>query len=146
MKARRLMTLDANVFVASLKADEAYSQECVEILRKVPEAFILAEPSIVYQEVCGTLARRVGVEVARIAQKLLDKLIHPALLVECSRAFCLSAYDLCRRFNVYSIDALYLKVALDEGGILVSLDEEFVDRVRERGPPIEVYHASELPY
>jgi len=134
MDARRLMTLDANVLIAALKADEPYSQECVDIIGKVP----------VYQEVCGTLARRVSVEVARIAEELLDKMIHPVLLVECSRAFCLSAYDLCRRYDVYSIDALYLKVALDKEAVLVSLDREgFVDRVKERAPhPLLTPHRS----
>ena len=57
------------------------------------------------------------------------------------------AYSLCYKYNVYSIDALYLKVALDLGAILVSLDErDFIDRVKRRNPPIEVYHVSEFPY
>jgi len=37
----------------------------------------LAEPSIIYQEVCGTLARKVGIEIAEQARKQLDQIIHP---------------------------------------------------------------------
>jgi len=68
----RILTLDANVFIAALKADEKYSDDCVNILRKLPGKFVLAEPSIIYQEVCGTLAKRVSIDVARRAEKFLD--------------------------------------------------------------------------
>ena len=143
----RVLTLDANVFIAALKADEEYSGDCVEILQKLPGRFVLVEPSIVYQEVCGTLARRVGVDVARKAESFLDSVLHPKLVFECNRAFCKSAYALCCEYGIYSIDALYLKAALDANAILVSLDErDFVSRVKARNPPIEVYHVSEFPY
>jgi len=144
---RRLLTLDSNVFIAALKGDETYSEKCFEILDKVPEAFILLEPSIVYQEVCGTLARRAGLDVADEAKEQLDLIIHPKLLINCDRNFCISAYTLCSHYGVYAIDAIYLKVALDNRAILVSLDkEDFVDKVNSRRPSIEVYHVSEFPY
>jgi len=143
----RILTLDANVFIAALKADERYSKECADILRKLPGNFVLAEPSIVYQEVCGTLARRVGIDVARRAEKFLDSVLHPKLVFECDRSFCKAAYSLCHKYNVYSVDALYLNVALNLGAILISLDKrDFIDRVKRRNPPIEVYHVSEFPY
>jgi len=143
----RILTLDANVFIAALKADEKYSKECADILRKLPGKFVLAEPSIVYQEVCGTLARRAGMDVAHRAEKFLDSILHPKLVFECNRSFCRAAYPLCYKYDIYSVDALYLKVALDLGAILVSLDgQDFIDRVKRRNPPIEVYHVSEFPY
>jgi len=143
----RILTLDANVFVAALKADEKYSEECARILHKLPGKFILAEPSIVYQEVCGTLARRVSIDVARKAEKFLDLMLHPKLVFECDKNFCKVAYSLCYEYNIYSVDALYLKVALDLRAILVSLDRrDFVDRVKRKNPPIKVYHVSEFPY
>jgi predicted nucleic acid-binding protein len=139
--------LDSNVLIAALKKDESYSEKCSEILSKVPDAFILSEPSIVYQEVCGTLARRVGADVAEDAKKQLDLIIHPRLLVSCNRAFCVSAYPLCSEYNIYAIDAMYLKVALDTRAVLVSLDkEDFTDKVNSKKPNIEAYHVSEFPY
>ena len=142
-----LLTLDANVFVAALKADEEYSDDCAEILRKLPRGFALAEPSIVYQEVCGTLARRVGVDVARRAEEFLDAVLVPDLVFDCDVDFCRSAYELCSEYRIYSVDALYLKTALSVGAVLVSLDfDDFVERIREAKPPIEVYHVSEFPY
>ncbi len=143
----RLLTLDSNVLIAALKQDEEYSDICASIISKIPDVFVLCEPSIVYQEVCGTLARRTSIELAEAAINELDKMIHPLMLVNCDRDFCISAYNLCHEYKIYSIDALYLKVAIDRRTILVSLDrEDFVERVRKANPPIEVYHASEFPY
>jgi len=141
------LTVDSNVIIAALKEDEFYSEKCSEILSKVPDAFILSEPSIVYQEVCGTLARRAGTDIAEEAKRHLDLIIHPKLLANCNRAFCVSAYPLCSKYDIYAIDAIYLKVALDNGAIFVSLDkEDFIDKVNSKRPDIEVYHVSEFPY
>jgi hypothetical protein len=133
--------------IAALKEDEPQSDRCAMILSKVPEPFILSEPSIVYQEVSGTLARRVGTEVADEAKRQLDLIIHPSLLANCTRAFCIAAYPLCFEYDIYAIDAMYLKTALDNRTVLVSLDKEhFIDRVNSKRPNIEAYHVSQFPY
>jgi predicted nucleic acid-binding protein len=107
----------------------------------------LSEPSIVYQEVCGTLARRVGAEVADNAKSQLDLIIDPSLLANCNKAFCVSAYPLCSEYGIYAIDAMYLKTALDNRAILVSLDkEDFIDKVDSKRPSIESYHVSQFPF
>jgi len=143
----KILTFDANIFIAALKADEEYSRKCADILKKIPDNFVLAEPSIIYQEVCGILARKVDLEVAERAKKFLDTILHPELIFECNCNFCKSAFHLCGKYNIYSIDALYLKVALDMHSILVSLDyKNFIERVKRRNPPIEVYHVSRFPY
>jgi len=95
----RILTLDSNILIAAIKADEIYSKKCSEILSEVPYSFILAEPSVVYQEVCGTLAKRVGTDVADDARKHLDLMIHPRLLVNCDRAFCISAYPFAQNMT-----------------------------------------------
>lgn len=146
-KPSRILTLDSNVFIAALKEDERFSDRCLEIIGRVPDRFILAEPSIIYQEVCGTLARKVGIEVADQARKFLDQIIHPRMLIDCNREFCVSAYGLCAQYDIYAIDAIYLKVALDSRSILVSLDkEDFIDKLRSRGSLIEAYHVADFPY
>jgi len=145
MKLNRLLTLDSNVLIAALKEDEPYSEKCLEILSQVPDTFILAEPSIVYQEVCGTLARKVGKDVADQARKQLDLMIHPKLLANCDKTFCISAYQLCAEYKIYAIDAMYLKVALDKQAVLVSLDkEEFIDKLKLKKLPIEAYYVNEF--
>ena len=143
----RMLTLDSNVLIAALKEDEPYSKRCYKILSAVPDDFVLSEPSIVYQEVCGTLARRVGANIADQGRKRLDLMVHPRLLNNCNKAFCLSAYPLCSTYGVDAIDAMYLKVALHRLAVLVSLDkEDFIDKVNSKSPNIEAYHVSDFPY
>ncbi|MBS7611406.1 PIN domain-containing protein [Candidatus Bathyarchaeota archaeon] len=146
-KLSRMLTLDSNVLIAALKEDERFSGKCVEIIGKVPDRFILVEPSIIYQEVCGTLARKIGIEVANQARNFLDLIIHPRLLINCNKDFYISAYSLCAQYDIYSIDAIYLKVALDNHAVLVSLDkEDFIDRLKDKALSIEAYHVTDFPY
>ena len=143
----RLLTLDANVFIAALKADEPHSEKCAEILSKVPNQFQLAEPSIIYQEVCGTLARKASLDIANEAKKQMDLMINPKLLTDCDKTLCTSAFCLCLEYNIYTIDALYLQVALKNKAIIVSLDkEDFMDRLKKKKLPIEVCSVSDFPY
>ena len=143
----RLLTLDANVLIAALKADEPHSKKCCEILYNVPNHFQLSEPSIIYQEVCGTLARKTSLEIANEAKKQMDLMINPKLVTSCDKNLCTSAFCLCLEYNIYSIDALYLQVALKNRAILVSLDkEDFIDRLKKKKLPIEVYNVAEFPY
>ena len=143
----RLLTIDANVFIAALKADEPQSEKCAQILTKIPDQFQLTEPSIIYQEVCGTLARKTSLYLANEAKTQMDLMISPKHLSNCNKAFCTSAFCLCSEYNVYTIDALYLQTALKNNAILISLDaEDFIDRLKKKKLPIEVYNVPEFPY
>jgi len=143
----RLLTLDSNVLIAALKKDEPQSDRCAAILKQIPARFLLTEPSIFFEEVCGTLARRVSLEVAEEARRQLDRIISLDRVVQCDKTFCLSAYPLCHEYQLYAIDALYLKTALDCHAILVSLDErDFLDRVKSKPSSIEAFDPKEFPY
>ena len=143
----RLLTLDANILIAALKADEPHSKKCAQILTTVPNHFQLAEPSIIYQEVCGTLARKVSLDVANEAKKQMDLMINQKLLSDCDKNLCTKAFCLCSEYNIYTIDALYLHVALKNKAIIVSLDnEDFIDKLKNKKPPIEVYSVPEFPF
>jgi predicted nucleic acid-binding protein len=148
MKPRNhLLTFDSNVLIGALKTDEPHSRKCAEILEKVPDQFILAEPSIIYQEVCGTLARKISLDIAKQAKRQLDLMIHPRMLINCDKNMCTSAFSLCSEYNIYAIDALYLQVALTNQAVLVSLDkEDFIDRLRTKKQTIEAYTVSNFPY
>ena len=144
---RSILTLDSNVFVAAAKGDEPYHKDCLNLLKKVPDSFFLAEPSTIYQEVCGAVARRVGLKEAQVFSEQLDRFIPEELLFDCNKHFCLSSYPLCSQYKIYAMDALYLNVAINSGAHLVSLDsEDFVDRLKENKHNVEVYHVSEFPY
>src|SRR3972149_3819675 len=121
------LTVDANIVIAALRNIEPSSEKCAEILAKAAEKFVFAEPSIIYQEVCGTLSRKSSLETATKAMKYLDLIIEPKWLTNCDRKTCISAFALCGEYKVYAVDALYLHVALTNNAILVSLDKEFID-------------------
>jgi len=141
------LTLDANVFVAGFRYGEPAKDKCRRILAEVSEKFVLAEPSILYQEVCGTLARKLDLRAAHEARSQLDLMINERLLTDCNRKTCILAYTLCYEYNIYSIDALYLQVALANNAILVSLDrEDFIEKLNRKKLPIEAYTVNDFPY
>ena len=145
--SQRLLTFDANVLVGVAKRDEPFHKKCVELLSKVPDSFFLCEPSIIYQEVCGTISRRVGSVEAREFGEQLDKLIPSEFLIDCDRSFCLTSYELCSQYGIYAIDALYFSTSIKAGSILVSLDkEDFVDKLKSNHQGVETYHVSDFPY
>lgn len=48
------------------------------------------------------------------------------MLFSCDDSFRRAAYPLCHEYGVYPMDALYLKVTLDSGSLLVPLYEDFL--------------------
>ncbi len=145
--SKKILTLDSNVFVGATKADEKYRKNCIDVLKLVPDKFVLSEPSIVYQEMCGTIARRVGTSEAKEFGEKLDKLVPPELLFTCNRSFCLDSYSLCSEYGIYSINSLYLRAAIGCGAIIVSLErEDFTDKIKKNHHNVEAHHVSEFPY
>ena len=146
MKARSsLLTVDSNIIIAALRTTEPASSKCANILASASEHFLLIEPSIIYQEVCGTLARKIDLETANRAKEQLDLIIEQKRLINCDKRTCLSAFRLCAEYEIYAIDALYLHVALSNYAVLVSLDKEFIDKLND-GLPIEAYTVDNYPY
>ncbi len=144
--SKPFLTLDSNVIIGAARILEPYSEKCFNIIEKATNDFILVEPSIIYQEVCGTLSRKMNMKFANNAKDQLDLLIKPQQLVNCDRETCVSAFTLCAKHKIYAIDALYLHVALIYGAILVSLDKEFINRLSSSKLPIEAYTVDNFPY
>ncbi|MEM3464076.1 MAG: hypothetical protein QXL91_04350 [Candidatus Bathyarchaeia archaeon] len=70
-----------------------------------------------------------------------------SVLVPCDERFCAKAGLTGAEYDVYSADSLYLQVATDFKSVLVSLDEEeFINKVKAKKPPIEVCHVKDFPY
>jgi predicted nucleic acid-binding protein len=74
-------------------------------------------------------------------------MINPKLLTSCDKNLFTSSFSLCSEYKIYSIDALYLQVALNNKAILVSLDkEDFIDKIKKKNPSIETYTPDTFPY
>lgn len=131
--------------IAALKRDETQSDCCADLLRNVPDQFLLSELSIVY-EVCGTLARKLGKEAADEAQKQLQRMTTQTVSLSAIRHFAFHPISRAE-YDLYAIDALYFKTALNHSAILVSLDKrDFVDKLNSKPSAIETFHPSQFPY
>lgn len=144
MAKLRPLTLDSNVFISQIKGDEAYSRECGVLISRVGSDFFLVEPAIVLAEVGNAVGRNVDLKTAVDEVDWLLKLM--STIIPCDGNLCVKAGLTGAEYDVYSADSLYLQTSLDFGSLLVSLDEEFLDKVKFKGPPIEVYHVKDFPY
>jgi len=140
----RPLTLDSNVFISQIKGDETYSRECGVLISRVGSDFFLVEPAIVLAEVGNAVGRNVDLRTAEDEVDGLLRLV--SLITPCDRDLCAKAGLTGAEYDVYSVDSLYLQTAMDLGSLLVSLDEEFLSKVKVKGPPVEVYHIKDFPY
>jgi predicted nucleic acid-binding protein len=68
------------------------------------------------------------------------------IIIPCDREFCVKAGLTGAGYDIYSADSLYLQIAIDVRSSLISLDEEFLDKVNLKPSIIEAYHIKEAPY
>ena len=144
MNQPRSLTLDSNVFISQIKGDETYSRECGVLISRVGSDFFLVEPAIVLAEVGNAVGRNVDLKTAEDEVDGLLRMV--SIIMPCDRELCVKAGLTGAEYDVYSADSLYLQTAMDLGSILVSLDEEFLSKLKVKGPPIEVYHIENFPY
>jgi len=98
----------------------------------------------VLAEVGNAVGRNVDLRTAEDEVDGLLRLV--SLITPCDRDLCAKAGLTGAEYDVYSVDSLYLQTAMDLGSLLVSLDEEFLSKVKVKGPPVEVYHIKDFPY
>ena len=144
MNKIRPLTLDSNVFISQIKGDETYSRECGVLISRVGSDFFLVEPAIVLAEVGNAVGRNVDLKTAEDEVDGLLRMV--SLIIPCDRELCAKAGLTGAEYDVYSADSLYLQTAMDLGSLLVSLDEEFLNKIKVKEPPIEVYHIKDFPY
>lgn len=140
----KLLTLGSNIFISETKGDEEYSDRCGEIIGKVGQKFLLAEPTTLLAEIGNAIARNVSIEVAEDRIEEVECMV--SFFALCDKEFCKKAGITGAKYNIYSADSLYLQTALDNSSVLVSLDDGIVLTVKDKGLPIEIYHPKEFPY
>ena len=144
MDQLRPLTLDSSVFISQIKGDEGYSRKCGSLISRVGSDFFLVEPAIVLAEVGNAVGRNVDLKTAEDEVDGLLRMV--SLIMPCDRELCAKAGLTGAEYDVYSADSLYLQAAMDLGSLLVSLDEEFLRKLKVKEPPIEVYHIKDFPY
>lgn len=145
MKGFRPLTLDSNIFVSKIKGDETYSNECGALIARVGVDFFLVEPALVLTEVGNAVGRNINLQAAEEEVDTLLKMV--SVLIPCNKGFCIKAGLAGAEYDVYSADSLYLQAAINFKSVLVSLDEEeFINKIKAKKPPIEVHHVKDFPY
>ncbi len=141
----KYLTLDSNIFIASIKGDEKYSSACNKIISRVGIDFILVEPSIIFGEVGNAVVRNLNIDIAREEIQNLRKAI--TVIQICGVVFCGKAGLSGGQYDIYSANSFYLQTALEHNTILVSLDEEdFIDKIKSKGAAIELFHVRDFFY
>jgi len=145
LKRFRPLTLDSNIFVSKIKGDETYSNECGALIDRVGVDFFLVEPALVLTEVGNAVGRNINLKAAEEEVDTLLRMV--SVLIPCDKGFCVKAGLTGAEYDVYSADSLYLQVAISFKSVLVSLDEEeFINKIKAKEPPIEIYHVKDFPY
>ncbi|MBS7619009.1 type II toxin-antitoxin system VapC family toxin [Candidatus Bathyarchaeota archaeon] len=144
MKRLRSLTLDSNIFISEVKGDETYSDECGALISRIGVNFFLVEPALVLTEVGNAVGRNINLKAAEEEVDALLRMI--SVLIPCDKGFCVKAGLTGVEYDVYSADSLYLQAAISFKSVLVSLDEEFINKIKAKEPPIEVYHVKDFPY
>ena len=134
-------TLDSNVFISAVKENEAYSEECREILSQVGASFILYQPTVCITELYNGIGKTKGEPAAKKALKDFYKMVYH-LEDYGSRVQCERVGKTALKYRIYSADAFYLQTSLDFKTMLISLDkEDFIDRIKAKDAGYKVYHA-----
>jgi predicted nucleic acid-binding protein len=124
-----LFTVDASVFVAACRSEEAGHQASLALLKRIRELDIpMVEPGILAVEVSAALSRTGDDpdEALAYAQAVMD--LPRLTVVNLDGKFCLQSADLAARCRLRAADALYANVAVKYGAHLVTLDAEQLRR------------------
>lgn len=121
--------VDANVFVAALRASETEHVACRSFLQRCLQSTVTVIcPAIILAEIAGCIARAMqSRSEAELALLKFQK--HPGLrLLPVTEALAESAARLAARHFLKGADALYLATAKNAGTLLVTLDGEILSR------------------
>jgi predicted nucleic acid-binding protein len=123
------LTLDASVFVSSVKSDERGAAESLKLLAAIRELGIpMIEPSILLVEISAAIARGTGDESLAINIAGTISRLAPMVMVNLDRRTALSAARLAATHRLRGADAIYAAVADQYGARLVTLDKEQLAR------------------
>lgn len=124
-----LLTLDSSVIVAALRNQEAFHDECLQILEQVSAGqHVAVQPLTVLVEVVAAIRRRTGsqglaAQVERALQGLTS--LH---FVELDMSRARRASRIAQHSGMRGMDAIVVAAAQEVGSVLVSLDLEMFHR------------------
>ena len=123
------MVIDASVWVAAFLAHDAHHRQVVDFLNNiVADGAAVSAPLLVLSEVAGALARQTGnPAVAEKAAAFLRE--QPWIqLAPLNDALATAAASIAAQQRLRGADAVYVALAAQEDGALITLDREMLQR------------------
>lgn len=123
------MVIDASVWVAAFLARDAQHRNVVEFLRKcVEEGLLTTIPLLALSEIAGAIARQTDDTV--LAERAVTFLrAQPWIrFAPLNNPLAAEAASLAARQRLRGADAVYVALAAQRDGILVTLDREMSER------------------
>jgi predicted nucleic acid-binding protein len=126
------VTLDASVFVNAFSPTETGSDTSVKLLDQLRQnGIVVVVPTLLLPEIAAAIARKQGqVDLALVLTDQVRKL--PNLtLVPLDEALAESSAETAAHHRLRGSDAVYAAVALRFGSLLVTLDFEQSERLKD---------------
>ena len=126
------VTIDASVFVNAFSPAEAGSDTSVKLFDQLRQNGVtIIVPTLLLPEVAAAIARKQGqADLALLLTEQVRKL--PNLnLVSLDEALAVSSSETAARHRLRGSDAVYAAVALRFGSLLVTLDHEQGERLKD---------------
>lgn len=124
--------MDSSVIIAALRKQEPLHKECKTLLQQVKDGkHIALESVIVPVEVIAAIRRRTNSE--RLARQVRENLLqlNSLFLFELTESRMNLAARIAERGSLKGMDAIIAQIAAERGSVLVTLDEEFTERVKQ---------------
>jgi predicted nucleic acid-binding protein len=126
-----ILTLDSSVIIAALREQEEKHKECLGLIEKIKNAgYITVEPYTVLVEVVAAIKRRTGSE--QLAERVKNDLqgIGSIYFFDFEFYRANEASDIAKKSSMPGMDAIVLQIAKEFDAILVSLDDEMIDKAK----------------
>ncbi len=126
------VTIDANIWIAALIADESSHAICKKVLQHLKQkGYFLNTPTLAEVEVGATIARVYGendcaLDAGRYVRNFPRTTLH-ALDAELAQ----DATRIAAEYRLRGADSIYVATALKANSVLVTYDKELLTRVKE---------------
>ncbi len=128
------VVLDSSVLVSAFVKEDTFHQHGREVMRRVFQGRYSAAASVIVPiEVCGVIARRVGVDQAETVKELLVKWETTGLLdcKELTQTRKDTARELAIKLRVRGMDAVIIESAIGDQRSLITFDEDVAEKARK---------------
>lgn len=123
------LTLDSSIIIAALRIQEPKHKECKALLEQVRnDQHTAFESAIVLVEIAAAIRRRTRSE--ELARQVRENLLRlPSLVfIELTRSRMESAAKIAEKSGLRGMDAIIVQVTQERKTILVTLDEEMIEK------------------